>query len=556
VRSLRRGVVRTLDAIGLKDPIKQGLNLALEAGGLPPIGEPRVFRDLERLALTPRPRPAAERGRLLIFTMRGWTTHVALEAMLGEAAAQRGFRPVFFTCGGPLPLCGITNFRADDPTPCDDCHGYVGRVFEILGFETVALGELVADGERRAAEREVRALRDDDLENYEYEGLPLGAMVRTSVLWFLLRGTVERTPEWSSVTRAFLVAARTMAVAIERLLERVGPDRVLCLNGLFFAERLLIALAERRRLPVTTYERGFMPESWVFRHDEIACDYRIASDFASRGDRALDATRRARAESYLEERMRGGVDAAQYWPRMEERRRAVIESLGLDPERPIVSVFSNIVWDSAVLEHHTAFESMFDWLEATVRSLATRPEAQLVIRVHPAEVRLAGQETAEGVRESLTARLGALPANARIVAADSSLSSYTLGRASRFAIVYTSTIGLELAAAGIPVVVAGDTHYQGLGFTHDVADRGDYPTLLRALLDREPPAPDRERALRYAHFFFFEFMIPLPLTREIDNRQVRIPLSSLDELAPGRHRAVDVVAEGLLEGRPIFMPRD
>ena len=141
------------------------------------------------------------------------------------------------------------------------------------------------------------------------------------------------------------------------------------------------------------------------------------------------------------------------------------------------------------------------------------------------------------------------------VPADSNLSSYTLGRASRFAIVYTSTMGLELAAAGIPVVVAGDTHYRGLGFTHDVVERAGYTPLIQRLLDETPAPPDREQALRYAHFFFFEFMIPLPLTREIENKHVRIPLAALDELAPGRHPAVDAVADGLLEGRPIYLSR-
>ena len=63
--------------------------------------------------------------------------------------------------------------------------------------------------------------------------------------------------------------------------------------------------------------------------------------------------------------------------------------------------------------------------------------------------------------------------------ADSRLSSYTLGRMSRFALVYTSTLGLELACAGVPVVVAGDTHYRDLGFTLDVDQ------MLLGCADRE-----------------------------------------------------------------------
>jgi hypothetical protein len=554
VTRLRRGVARALDSVGLKRPIKAGLNTILAAGGLPPVGEPRVFHDLERLLRTPRPRPDRTSGRILFFSMRGWTTHVAVETMLAEALAQRGVEPVFFTCGGPLPLCGITNFRAEDPTPCADCHGYVSRYLDLLGFPVTTLEQLVSADERAAAERRIAALPDDALQTFEHDGLPLGRAVRTSVLWFLLRGTPEATERWTATYRSFLVSASLMRVAAERLLDRTRPDRVFCLNGLFFAERVLREVATRRGIPVTTYERGFMPDSWVFFHDGIACDYPIAPAFREIADRALTPEQATRVDAYLDERTRGGVDAGQYWPRMEARRQALIEELRLDPDKPIVSAFTNITWDSAVLDHDVGFDSMFDWLERTVRCFAGRDDGQLVIRTHPAELRLPGQETAQQVPEALAERLGGIPERVRIVPAESGLSSYTLGAMSRFAIVYTSTMGLELAANGLPVVVTGDTHYRDLGFTVDVDDRETYPEILGRLLRDDPPAPDTELAKRYAHFFFFRFMIPLGVTREVEGKQVRIPLERFDELAAGRDPALDAVADGLAHGRPVFLP--
>jgi hypothetical protein len=551
---MRKGVARALDSVGLKQPIKSGLNTILAAGGLPPVGDPKVFRDLERLLTTARPRPEKKLGRMLFFSMRGWTTHVALETMLAEAVAQRGIEPVFFTCGGPLPLCGITNFRADDPTPCNDCHGYVSRFLETLGFPVTTLDGLVSADERRAVEQRVAAIPDGALESHEEDGFAYGRMVRTSVLWFLLRGTPEDSERWRATYRSFLIAAGVIRLAAERLLQRTRPDRVFCLNGLFFAERVLREVAARRGIPVTTYERGFMPDSWVFFHDGVACDYPIADDFRGIADRSLDSRQSARVADYLAERTRGGVDAAQYWPRMEARRREVVDQLGLDPERPIVSAFTNITWDSAVLDHDVAFDSMFDWLERTIRFFAGRDDGQLVIRTHPAEVRLPGQETAQQVPDALAERMGGIPEHVRIVDASSGLSSYTLGSMSRFAIVYTSTMGLELAATGVPVVVTGDTHFRGLGFTLDVDDRDGYPALLDRLLTGEPPSPHTELARRYAHFFFFRFMIPLGVTHEIESKQVRIPLERFEDLAPGNDPALDAVADGLVHGRPIFLP--
>ncbi len=552
--TIRRGVTRALDAIGLKRPVRQGLNMILQAGGLPPVGEPAVFRDLHRLTRGPRPRPETVQGRILFFTMRGWTTHVALETMLGEAAAQRGMEPVFYTCGGPLPLCGITTFRAADPTPCKDCHGYVARYFEALDFPLTTMGDLISADERQAFEQIVTALPDAALEEFEYEGLELGKAVRTSVLWHLLRATPEPRQEWLEALRRFLVSGVLMVQTIERLLDRTDPDRVVVLNGLFFAEQILMQVATRRGIPVTTYERGFMPDSWIFRHDEIACEFRIAGEFREVADTPLNETENRRLDEYLDSRVSGSSDNQQYWPRLEARREAIVEQLGLDPAKPVVAAFSNITWDSAVQDHDIAFDDMFDWLEQTVGFFAGRDDAQLVIRIHPAEVRLQNQESAEGVAEILARRLGGIPPGVTIVPASSDLSSYTLGEMSRCVLVYTSSVGLEFATAGRQVVVAGETHYRGLGFTHDVEDGSEYAGMLEQLLSTEPEQPDIEPARRYAHYFFFRFMVPLSIVREEAGADPRLPMETFEDLAPGRNPNLDLIMGGLLEGKRMMLP--
>ena len=65
------------------------------------------------------------------------------------------------------------------------------------------------------------------------------------------------------------------------------------------------------------------------------------------------------------------------------------------------------------------------------RVVEERRQAQLVLRVHPAEVRLVGRESAERVVDALRERLGGVPPHVRIVSADSDISSYTLARMSR-----------------------------------------------------------------------------------------------------------------------------
>ncbi|MGH2628507.1 MAG: hypothetical protein ACRDHY_17865, partial [Anaerolineales bacterium] len=152
---------------------------------------------------------------------------------------------------------------------------------------------------------------------------------------------------------------------------------------------------------------------------------------------------------------------------------------------------------------------MADWLALTVRHFAARPDIQVVVRVHPGELLGAGHTSEEIVH----AALPSLPRHVLLVPPDSKINTYDLVELADLGLVYTTTVGLEMAMAGVPVVVAGQTHYRGKGFTHDPAALAEYFALLDGLLARPGARLDPEQvetAWRYAYRFFFDFPIRFP----------------------------------------------
>src|SRR5262249_54952425 len=180
----------------------------------------------------------------------------------------------------------------------------------------------------------------------------------------------------------------------------------------------------------------------------------------------------------------------------------------------IAVLFTNITWDTAAQDRDRAFADMFSWVVATVRLFEATPLAQLVIRVHPAEVRVPGWETRDPVLARLARTVPALPPNVRLVGPESDLSSYTLMELARCGLVYTSTAGLEMAMEGIPTVVAGLVHYAGKGFTLDPGTIEDYRDAVTRALALPRDATVRERARRYGYAFFFRSFLPMPLVAE------------------------------------------
>jgi hypothetical protein len=114
-------------------------------------------------------------------------------------------------------------------------------------------------------------------------------------------------------------------------------------------------------------------------------------------------------------------------------------------------------------------------------------------------------------------------------------------------LVFTSTVGLELALHDVPVIVAGQTHYRNKGFTVDVSSPDEFVAALdAAVADPSTAAPARDLARRYAYLFFFRAPIDASYVEEHVPGLARITVGDLDELVPGRHPEVDRICDEIL----------
>ena len=84
---------------------------------------------------------------------------------------------------------------------------------------------------------------------------------------------------------------------------------------------------------------------------------------------------------------------------------------------------------------------MEEWIERTVQYFAGRPDVQLVIRVHPGEVLTHGDSMVEVVHECLSEITGTYPFDRP----EEKVNTYDLIAAADLGLVYTTTVGLEMA---------------------------------------------------------------------------------------------------------------
>ena len=207
------------------------------------------------------------------------------------------------------------------------------------------------------------------------------------------------------------------------------------LNGLFFFESIANAICRSRGIDVVIYERGLILDTLIFhrRRPDLLLD--VADDWPEWDQKSLSQEEGEQLDRYMVERALGARTLDQYWT----------HAKFIDPDRPaagkLAVLFTNLTWDSAVLGKEVAFPGIHEWLLAAVDTFARRPNDQLLIRVHPAEVKLPGRQTHEPLGDYLRQHYRNLPPNVQIVEADDPLSSYPLMETADMGLVYTSTRG-------------------------------------------------------------------------------------------------------------------
>ena len=75
-----------------------------------------------------------------------------------------------------------------------------------------------------------------------------------------------------------------------------------------------------------------------------------------------------------------------------------------------------------------------------------------------------------------------IPAHIHLVEAADPINTYDLVEIADLGLAYTTTVGMEMAMSGVPVIVGGKTHYRGKGFTLDPASWEEYYELIDKVL--------------------------------------------------------------------------
>ena len=497
--------------------------------------------------------PQGELKPVVFFNASTRLAGVSLNAAYSLLAAwslRLGGVPVIHAaCRSAMVPCVLGTDRAHPgtPPPCSSCTAQSAALY--AGAEVVWLDPIVIHN----IQDDLQDLSLAQLQEFQFEGMPLGELVTPSARWILRRGELVDDEPTRALLRGYIFSAASIARQFRALLKQKAPRALVVFNGMFFPEAVARQAAIEMGIPAITHEVGLLPFSAFFTTGEAtAYPLDVPEDFE------LTPEQDAHLDAYLEERFQGNFSMAgiKFWPEMHSLGDGFWQKAAQFQQ--VVPVFTNVVFDTSQGHANVVFPDMFAWLDCVLEMIRAHPETYFVIRAHPDELR-PGKESRESVSAWVKQKSVASLPNVLFVGPEERFSSYELIRRSKFVMVYNSTIGLEASILGLPVLSGGKARFTQIPTVFfprsQLAFRQQAETFLAAGRLEAPPE-HRRNARRFLFYQLFCSSLPFDRFLEEDGvwqGYVRLKPFDWSALLPGQSPAMRAIADGILKSKPFLI---
>jgi hypothetical protein len=506
--------------------------------------------------------------KILLATCVGSRLPVAaFESLLAVALTLRGAEAHILLCDSTLPAClecssawhnDQTKFSLFGPSQdlCKDCFSTTLRMFHTLGLTVHRFSDLVTPTELETSTEIAASLHVNEIGTYSLDGIAAGEHALAGTLRFFAQGTLGGEPYAEPVLRRYLKSSLISAYAMRRLLRQDEFNCAAAIHGIYVPHGIIGEVARCEKVRFVAWNRAYRKQCFIFSHVDTYHHTLMNEPTEKWENIELTPWMEEVLMDYLKSRWYGTRDWIWFHENPLEDLSAITCETGVDFAKPCIGLLTNVVWDAQLHYPANAFPNMIEWLLRTINYFASRPDLQLLIRVHPAEIR--GTVSRQPAVQEIKKSFPVLPDNVFIIPPESRISTYAAMSPCNAVIIYGTKTGVELTSMGIPVIVAGEAWIRNKGITMDAHSSEDYFSILDTLpLKERLDNATIERARKYAYHFFFRRMIPLEFVEQANLPvEFNIRLSGFEQLLPRKSRGLDIICNGIINGNDFIYPAE
>jgi hypothetical protein len=499
-------------------------------------------------------------SRILIFSpYQLWTIHTVYEETIAKACQVRGASVEYLLCDG-LPECDQHwESKASAPRPadlCQRCKLTAKTSMVKLDLPYQWLTAFVSDAERAKASAWAHSLTPAELPEASFEGTPIGKWVLSSMVSYFRQYPTDLGNEHVvNVYRGFLVSGAIVAIALRNYLKANAVDATILFNGRQSITRVALEIFQEHGVRVLTHERAEYQRGHINVKPNAHCmsPEPFSALWSMWGQVPLDRKALDRVFKWLVQRRYGANLAWIPFNKAFAHDSTLKTRLSLNSNKRLWVLFtssSDEVAGDPLMQG--PYELQIDWVRDVVRWVGSRDDVQLVIKVHP---NLGGNDYIGRAVDELRIyedMKPTLPANVRIVMPGDLVNAYSLAEVSDVGLTFGSTIGLEMAMLGKPVLLASKALYGNSSKILTVSSRESLPAMLEKSLYAVSDREIQREAFRLAYYYIFAFELPFSAVQVVSLYEANLNYAHRDDLAIGKDDALDRISDFLVAGRPLF----
>ncbi len=501
------------------------------------------------------PLPAAP--MVLFWIPGGMELLLHVESSIAAALQLRGYNVHAIICDSPYSAC--IKREVGDGVPyekwkeqCAGCIASNRRVLDTMGIPYSSVGDFVSPETRQALWERAQQCTEENILELSHNGVDIGQNVVSSLIRYR-RGFAVEIDE--RVVREYAYSALISAESAQNAIEKFKPSNVVMSHGVYVDWGPALHTALARGVAVTTWKSSYVSARFYFQQvTGSKLDFYRLKDHAwrERAAKPLTADEEKSLRAVLHTRYHQPVafDVQGLHRNMGEIER-FRSQYKLDPTKPVWGIMCHINWDSVADYSPMAYASFDEWVLDTVEHVSKIADVQWLIKIHPVE---ASHNRQFGVERLVETRFPDLPPHVKLIPAAEPISPHEFFSILDGGVTVYGTPGLELALDGKPVILAGEAHYGGKGFTEDGLDAATYRNLLsRASCIARLTSEQTALARQYAYSVFLERQVPLPVVRDPSRLWWNLQHNKRNHLLPGADPFIDFICERIIDGKDFIM---
>lgn len=512
---------------------------------------------------------AAKGSRILVATSTGGHPAVTpIESLLAAALTLHGAQVHFLLCDKVLPACLLattTSFKNQSEFPefgpqksiCDTCFKTGMDIYKPLELPIHLYSELVTLDEQTKLYSFVEKIDLTNIKDFRIDGFAIGEHALAGALRYFAKADLSDEPFGQKVLQRYTHAALVTMHVIQKLFAQQTFDCIVFHHGIYIPQGIVGEVARSKNIRVVNWNPAYRKKCFIFSHNDTYHHTLITESTNKWENIKWTKKLQEKTLNYLKSRWVGTQDWIWFHEKPSFDLTNITEKYKIDLKKTCIGMLTNVMWDAQLHYTANAFPDMLTWIIKSIKYFKKRPQLQLIIRIHPAEIRgtlPSRQKVADEIRKVFPK----LPENIVIIPPESNASTYAVMSICNTVLIYGTKTGVELTSMGIPTIVAGEAWIRNKGITMDAKTEDEYFRLLDKLpLGKRMNMKEITKARKYAFHFFFRRMIPIDAIKETPGwPPYKLAVKKLEELFPGGDRGLDVICDGILSGKEFIYPAE